>query len=108
MQLFGNKPEVSAEAAKMVEQRGMMGVDINMGCPSKKIVHSQHGSALMKDPDNACRIIDSIRNSCGLQVSVKTRLGWKNADGLISFSQSLQSAGASLITIHGRTYSQAF
>ena len=108
MQLFGNNPEVFAEAAKMVEQRGMMGVDINMGCPSKKIVHSQHGSALMKDPDNACRIIESIRNNCGLQVSVKTRLGWKNTDGLISFCQSLQSAGASLITIHGRTYSQAF
>ena len=84
MQLFGNNPKIFSEAAKMVEQRGMMGVDINMGCPSKKIVHSQHGSALMKDPDNACRIIESIRNSCGLQVSVKTRLGWKNADGLIS------------------------
>ena len=77
MQLFGNNPQMFAEAAKMVEQRGMMGVDINMGCPAKKIVHSQHGSALMKDPDTACRIIESIRNNCGLQVSVKTRLGWK-------------------------------
>ena len=108
MQLFGNNPVMFAEAAKMVEERGMMGVDINMGCPAKKIVHSQHGSALMKDPDNACRIIESIRNNCGLQVSVKTRLGWKDSRGLVSFCQSLESAGASLITIHGRTYSQAF
>ncbi len=108
MQLFGNNPAMFAEAAKMVEQRGMMGVDINMGCPAKKIVHSQHGSALMKDPDTACQIIESIRGSCGLQVSVKTRLGWENADGLVSFCRSLQSAGASMITIHGRTYSQAF
>ena len=108
MQLFGNNPQMFAEAAKMVEQRGMMGVDINMGCPAKKIVHSQHGSALMKDPDTACRIIESIRNNCGLQVSVKTRLGWKNEDGLIDFCRSLQSAGTSMITIHGRTYSQAF
>ena len=108
MQLFGNNPDMFAEAAKMVEERGMMGVDINMGCPAKKIVHSQHGSALMKDPDNACRIIESIRNNCGLQVSVKTRLGWKDSEGLVSFCQSLESAGASLITIHGRTYSQAF
>ena len=62
----------------------------------------------MKDPDTACRIIESIRNNCGLQVSVKTRLGWKNEDGLIDFCRSLQSAGTSMITIHGRTYSQAF
>jgi len=108
MQLFGNSPEKFAEASRMVEDRGILGVDINMGCPSKKIVHSQHGSALMKDTDTACRIIESIRSACKLEVSVKTRLGWKNHKNLINFAKSLESAGASMLTIHGRTYNQAF
>ena len=62
----------------------------------------------MKDPDTACRIIESIRKSCSLEVSVKTRLGWKDEKNLIIFAKTLESAGASMITIHGRTYSQAF
>ena len=61
MQLFGNSPEIFAEASRMVEERGILGVDINMGCPAKKIVHSQHGSALMQDTDTACRIVETIR-----------------------------------------------
>jgi tRNA-dihydrouridine synthase B len=108
MQLFGNSPEKFAEASRMVEDRGILGVDINMGCPAKKIVHSQHGSALMKDTDSACRIVDSIRKACSLEVSVKTRLGWKDHKNLINFAKSLESAGASMLTIHGRTYNQAF
>jgi nifR3 family TIM-barrel protein len=108
MQLFGSDPAAFAETARMVEDRGIMGVDINMGCPSKKIVNSQHGSALMKDPDGACRIIEAIRSACSLEVSVKTRLGWEDADDLIAFAQRLESAGASLVTIHGRTYKQSF
>ena len=108
MQLFGNSPEKFSEASRMVEDRGILGVDINMGCPSKKIVHSQHGSALMKDADTACKIIQSIRSTCKLEVSVKTRLGWKDHKNLINFAKSLESAGASMLTIHGRTYDQAF
>ncbi len=108
MQLFGNHPETFAEASRMVEDRGILGVDINMGCPSKKIVHSQHGSALMKDVDTACRIIEKIRDACALEVSVKTRLGWNDASGLIPFCKRLESAGVSMIAIHGRTYSQGF
>ena len=108
MQLFGNSPENFSKASKMVEENGIWGVDINMGCPSKKIVNSQHGSALMKSPDKACRIIESIRKACTLEVSVKTRLGWKDEKHLIEFGKKLESAGASLITIHGRTYNQAF
>tara|TARA_B110000263_G_scaffold859_1_gene700 strand:- start:45 stop:746 length:702 start_codon:yes stop_codon:yes gene_type:complete len=92
----------------MVEDRGILGVDINMGCPAKKIVHSQHGSALMQDPDRACRIVEEIRKACSLEVSVKTRLGWKDDKNLIDFAKALESAGASMLTIHGRTYNQAF
>ena len=108
MQLFGNSPNIFAEASRMVESRGIMGVDINMGCPAKKIVHSQHGSALMQNPDTACKIVEEIRKACSLEVSVKTRLGWKDDKNLINFTKSLESAGASMITIHGRTYNQAF
>ena len=108
MQLFGNSPETFAEASRMVEDRGILGVDINMGCPAKKIVHSQHGSALMQDPDRACRIVEEIRKACSLEVSVKTRLGWKDDKNLIDFAKALESAGASMLTIHGRTYNQAF
>ena len=64
MQLFGNSPYIFAEASRMVEDRGILGVDSNMGCPSKKIVHSQHGSALMQNPDTACRIVEEISKAC--------------------------------------------
>ncbi|MBF0279902.1 MAG: tRNA-dihydrouridine synthase family protein [SAR324 cluster bacterium] len=108
MQLFGNNPQSFAEASRIVEDRGVMGIDINMGCPAKKIVHSQHGSALMQDVDLACRLVEAVRAACSLQVSVKTRLGWENASQLIPFGKRLESAGVSLLTIHGRTYRQAF
>ena len=102
MQLFGNDPETFAEASRMVVDHGMLGVDINMGCPAKKIVHSQHGSALMREPDLACRIIESVREASGLEVSVKTRLGWSDASELIPFAKRLESAGASLPSLQGR------
>ena len=108
MQVFGNNPQSFADVSRIVEARGILGIDINMGCPSKRIVHSQHGSALMKDVDTACRIVEAIRNACSLEVSVKTRLGWENAEHLIPFAQRLENAGVSLLTIHGRTYRQAF
>ena len=108
VQLFGNSPQAFAEAARVLEQLGVAGVDINMGCPSKKIVHSQHGSGLMRDAGQACRVVESVAGACALQVSVKTRLGWGDAGQLIPFAKSLADAGASLITIHGRTYRQAF
>ena len=108
VQLFGNNPQAFAEAARILEQQGVAGVDINMGCPAKKIVNSQHGSGLMRDVGQACRVVESVARACALQVSVKTRLGWEDAGGLIPFAKSLANAGASLITIHGRTYRQAF
>ncbi|NIP72342.1 MAG: tRNA-dihydrouridine synthase family protein, partial [Gammaproteobacteria bacterium] len=108
VQLFGNNPEAFREAALALEQQGVAGVDINMGCPAKKIVHSQHGSGLMRDVNQACRVVEAVANACRCEVSVKTRLGWSDAGNLIPFATSLVDAGASLITIHGRTYNQAF
>jgi nifR3 family TIM-barrel protein len=108
VQLFGSNPEAFAEAARAVEQMGVMGIDINMGCPSKKIVASQHGSGLMRDVDAACQIVERVTAAAPLEVSVKTRLGWSDASNLIPFATALESAGASLITIHGRCYDQHF
>jgi tRNA-dihydrouridine synthase B len=108
VQLFGNTPEAFVEAARVLEDQGVAGIDINMGCPSKKVVASQHGSGLMRDVDTACRIVAAIAGACRVDVSVKTRLGWTDASGLVDFTRSLVNAGASLITIHGRTYDQSF
>ena len=60
VQLFGNNPDSFAEVARALEQQGVAGVDINMGCPDKKIVHSQHGSGLMRDVDKACRVVEAV------------------------------------------------
>ena len=108
VQLFGNDPVAFREAALRLEQQGVAGVDVNMGCPARKIVHSQHGSGLMRDVDRACRIVEAIAQACAVEVSVKTRLGWSDPSGLADFAGTLQDAGASLITIHGRTYGQGF
>ena len=108
VQLFGNTPQAFVEASLALQDQGVSGIDINMGCPSKKIVASQHGSGLMREVDLACRIVEAVATACRVEVSVKTRLGWTDASGLIPFATSLAGAGASLITIHGRTYNQAF
>ncbi|MCH7478272.1 MAG: tRNA-dihydrouridine synthase family protein [SAR324 cluster bacterium] len=108
VQLFGNNPLAFSEASRALEQLGVAGIDINMGCPAKKIVSSQHGSGLMRDVNLACRVVEAVASACRLEVSVKTRLGWGDDSGLISFTRSLVDAGASLITIHGRTYDQGF
>jgi nifR3 family TIM-barrel protein len=108
VQLFGNTPGHFVEAARALEDQGVAGIDINMGCPSKKVVASQHGSGLMRDADTACRIVEAIATACRVDVSVKTRLGWRDASGLAAFARALAGAGASLITIHGRTYDQSF
>jgi nifR3 family TIM-barrel protein len=108
VQLFGSDPAHFAEAAAQLEQQGVMGIDINMGCPARKIVASQHGSGLMRDVDTACRIVERVSRACALPVSVKTRLGWNDAANLVPFARALESAGAQLVTIHGRTYDQHF
>jgi len=108
VQIFGKDPQVLAKAAKLVEERGADAVDVNMGCPAKKIVNSLHGSALMKNIDLACQIVDAMKKAVSIPVSVKTRLGWDDETKLIPFVQQLENAGLDHITIHGRTYAQAF
>jgi tRNA-dihydrouridine synthase B len=108
IQLYGKDPHDFAVAAKMAEDRGAAGIDINMGCPAKKVVAHRHGSALMKEIDLAQEIVASIKAAVKVPVSVKTRLGWEDESKLIPFVLKLQEAGLDAITIHGRTYNQKF
>lgn len=108
IQIFGKDPLMFREAAKIIEGYGITGIDINMGCPAKKVVKSGHGSSLMINRDTAFRIVEEMANAVKIPISVKTRLGWENPDLLVEFVQWLENAGANLITVHGRTYKQAF
>ena len=108
VQIFGKNPENFEKAAKILAAGGIAGIDVNMGCPAKKVVRSGHGSSLMIDRETAFRIVEVMAKAVNIPISVKTRLGWSNAEDLIEFCQGLQNAGASLITVHGRTFSQAF
>jgi tRNA-dihydrouridine synthase B len=108
IQIFGKDPAMFREAAKIIEGYGITGIDINMGCPAKKVVKSGHGSSLMINRDTAFQIVEEMSKAVKIPVSVKTRLGWENPDLLVDFVKGLENAGANLISVHGRTYKQAF
>lgn len=108
IQIFGKDPIMFAEAARIIEWYGVTGIDINMGCPAKKVVKSGHGSSLMIQRDTAFQIVEEIAKAVKIPVSVKTRLGWDDFSPLIDFVKWLENAGASLISVHWRTYKQAF
>jgi len=109
-QLFGSSPESFAKAAKIVTDSGVDAIDINMGCPAKKIISSDDGSALLKDPTCAEEIVQACVEATHPPVSVKTRIGigTYDEDFFIPFVTSLEKRGAKLITIHGRTAKQMY
>lgn len=108
IQVFGKDPAMFAEASKIIEGYGITGIDINMGCPAKKVVKSGHGSSLMINRDTAFKIVEEMVKAVKIPISVKTRLGWEDSSLLVDFVKWLEWAGASLISVHGRTYKQAF
>ncbi len=108
IQIFGNEPDLFAKAVKRFENTGITGIDINMGCPSKKIVQANTGGSLMKERDLACRIVEACCGATDLPVTVKTRLGWTDSAQLVGFVQALIDAGTQMVSIHGRTYRQRF
>jgi len=108
VQIFGKKPEHFLEAAKVIEQAGADGIDINMGCPAARVVSSCHGSALIKNPELAAELVAATKKAVSLPVSVKTRLGWDSAEQLIPFCRKLVEAGADALAIHGRTFAQQY
>ena len=108
VQVFGKDPEHFLSAAKVIEELGADGIDINMGCPAAKVVSSCHGSALIRNPDLAARLVEATVKAVKIPVSVKTRLGWETIDTLIPFCKRLVDAGAQALAIHGRRYHDKF
>ena len=108
VQVFGKEPEHFLSAAKVIEQMGADGIDINMGCPAAKVVSSCHGSALIRNPELAKELVHATKKAVSIPVSVKTRLGWDSEESLIPFCQGLIEAGADALAIHGRTYNDKF
>ena len=110
VQIFGHEPEIMGEAAEIalrLSEADML--DINMGCPVGKVVKAGDGSALMRDPDLAGRIIEAICAAVSVPVTVKIRKGWDNGSAnAVSFAQMCEQAGAAAIAVHGRTRAQMY
>src|SRR6056297_420917 len=109
VQIAGREPGPMAEAARIVADMGARVIDINMGCPAKKVTGGWSGSALMRAPDHALRLIEAVVNAVSLPVTLKTRLGWdaetQNAPDL---ARRAEAAGVRMIVIHGRTRCQFY
>ncbi|MAM60171.1 tRNA dihydrouridine synthase DusB [Maritimibacter sp. UBA3975] len=109
VQLAGRDPYWIGEAARMVEANGARMIDINMGCPAKKVVGGLSGSALLRDLPLALRLIEAVVEAVEIPVTLKTRLGWD--DGLMNapdLARQAEAAGVRMITIHGRTRCQFY
>ncbi len=109
VQIFGSCPETMAQAAKKASETGCVAIDINMGCPAPKIAGNGGGSALMRDPDSAARITEAVVKAVEIPVTVKFRAGWdENSINAVHFAKLQESAGAAVVTVHGRTRKQMY
>lgn len=109
VQIAGREAAPMAEAARMIEAQGARIIDINMGCPAKKVTQGASGSALMKTPDHALRLIDAVVGAVNVPVTLKTRLGWDDAMlNAAPIAVRAEAAGIQMITIHGRTRCQFY
>lgn len=109
VQLAGNEPHLMAEAARISADLGAEIIDINMGCPVKKVTKGNAGSALMRDERLAGRIIEAVVGAVDLPVTLKMRLGWDNRTlNAPRLAQIAQAAGVKMITVHGRTRCQFY
>ncbi len=110
IQLFGREKEAIAYATALIsEQFQPVGIDLNMGCPAPKIFNNGDGSALLKDPKLAARLVSAAVGATSLPVSVKMRIGIDSIDpDIVEFARAIQDAGASFITVHGRTREQFY
>ena len=109
VQLAGCEPKLMAEAAKLNEDRGAAIIDINMGCPVKKVTKGHAGSALMKDEKLAGQIIESVVKAVKLPVTLKMRTGWdENSRNAPILAKIAEDSGVQMLTIHGRTRNQLY
>ena len=109
VQLAGCEPEVMGEAAKLNEDRGAAIIDINFGCPVKKVVNGHAGSALMRDELHAARILEATVKAVALPVTLKMRMGWDDANrNAPRLARIAEECGIRMVTIHGRTRCQFY
>jgi tRNA-dihydrouridine synthase B len=109
VQLAGREAHWMAEAAKIAADHGADIIDINMGCPAKKVIGGYSGSALMRDPDHALELIEATVKAVDIPVTLKMRLGWdENSINAPHIAKRAEDAGVQLITIHGRTRMQFY
>lgn len=109
VQLAGRDPHYMAEAARIVADHGADIVDINMGCPARKVTSGECGSALMREPEHALKIIEAVVAASPVPVTLKMRLGWdENSINAPYLAERAEAAGVRAITIHGRTRMQFY
>ncbi|PSF37457.1 tRNA dihydrouridine synthase DusB [Aphanothece hegewaldii CCALA 016] len=109
IQLFDCRPDFIAEAAQKAVTEGAKTVDINMGCPVNKITKKGGGSSLLRQPEIAEQLVKEAVKAVDVPVTVKTRIGWDDAEiTILDFAKRMEDAGASMITIHGRTRAQGY
>jgi tRNA-dihydrouridine synthase B len=109
IQIFGSEPSVMAEAARMVVAAGADLVDINFGCPVRKVTKTGAGATLLEDPDRACAIVDAVATAAGVPVSVKMRRGLENGSRTcLEIGPRLVDAGAATLTLHPRSARQMY
>lgn len=109
VQLAGREATWMAEAARQVADRGARMIDINMGCPAKKVTNGYSGSALLKTPDHALSLIEAVVAAVDIPVTLKTRLGWDDdCLNAAAVARRAEGAGVQMVTIHGRTRCQFY
>jgi tRNA-dihydrouridine synthase B len=109
VQIAGREAHWMAEAARMIEANGAKIIDINMGCPAKKVTSGQSGSALMRTPDFALELVEAVVKATTLDVTLKMRLGWDdNSLNAPYIAARAEAAGIKMITVHGRTRCQFY
>ncbi|WP_085879634.1 tRNA dihydrouridine synthase DusB [Roseisalinus antarcticus] len=109
VQIAGREAHWMAEAARIAEARGAQIIDINMGCPAKKVTSGYSGSALMREPDHALSLIEAVVGAVSVPVTLKTRLGWDDSSlNAAMIARRAEAAGVRMVTIHGRTRCQFY
>ncbi len=109
IQIYGKEIDAMVEAAKICEAAGPDIIDLNFGCPVKKVAAKGAGSGMLREPDKLVEIVSEIVKAVQLPVTVKTRLGWDDSSKIIvELAERIQDAGAEALTIHGRTRSQMY
>lgn len=109
MQIFGSEPDVMAEGARIMQDAGAQIIDINMGCPVPKVVNNGEGSSLMRNPDLAAEIVETMVRAVSVPVTVKFRKGWDDSSvNAVEYAKRMEAAGASAMAVHGRTRMQYY